>query len=207
MPVATFFTQTTNDKLCVFFLVILLVAQFASLCNSMLATIHIFWALSRDGCFPYSKVWYKLHPKTNVPTNALLLQLVISIILIMPVIIKIYVSIPYIKLTWLIYIEFRVRSLLASYHECCCHFYQCLLRFAIAVSSHLGTWWYAQGSIQLGQVGYSTQHYKLHLGRLLWCYSLYSIRLSCHSRNNELGFCHDLRHHGFLGHLLVCVWP
>ncbi|KAL9543952.1 hypothetical protein PS6_008998 [Mucor atramentarius] len=84
MPVATFFTQTTNDKLCVFFLVILLVAQFASLCNSMLATIHIFWALSRDGCFPYSKVWYKLHPKTNVPTNALLLQLVISIILIMP---------------------------------------------------------------------------------------------------------------------------
>ncbi|KAL9538983.1 hypothetical protein MBANPS3_010541 [Mucor bainieri] len=84
MPIATFFTQTTNDKLCVFFLVIMLVAQFSSLCNSMLATIHIFWALSRDGCFPYSKTWYKLNPKTNVPTNALLLQLVISIILIMP---------------------------------------------------------------------------------------------------------------------------
>ncbi|KAK4514235.1 uncharacterized protein ATC70_001824 [Mucor velutinosus] len=84
MPIATFFTQTTNDKLCVFFLVIMLVAQLSSLCNSMLATVHIFWALSRDGCFPYSKVWYKLNPKTNVPTNALILQLAISIILIMP---------------------------------------------------------------------------------------------------------------------------
>lgn len=85
MPVATFFIQATNTKLCVFFLVIMLIAQFGSLCNSMLATVHVFWALSRDGCFPYSKHLYQLDKKTNVPTRALILQLVLSIILILPV--------------------------------------------------------------------------------------------------------------------------
>ncbi|KAI8975131.1 amino acid/polyamine transporter I [Mycotypha africana] len=86
MPVATFFIQATrNSGLCVFFLVIMLVAQFSSLCNSMLATVHIFWALSRDRCFPYSGVIYQLNEKTRVPVNALILQLVISISLIMPV--------------------------------------------------------------------------------------------------------------------------
>jgi amino acid transporter len=85
MPVATFFIQATNVNLCIFFLVIMLVAQFGSLCNSMLATVHVFWALSRDGCFPYSKYLYQLDKRTNVPIRALILQLVISIILIMPV--------------------------------------------------------------------------------------------------------------------------
>lgn len=85
MPVATFFTQATNAKLCVFFLVIMLLAQFGSLCNSILATVHVLWALSRDGCLPYSKVFYRLDPKTNVPVRALILQLVISIAIIMPV--------------------------------------------------------------------------------------------------------------------------
>ncbi|RCH80449.1 hypothetical protein CU098_001084, partial [Rhizopus stolonifer] len=84
MPVATFFLQATNARLTTFFLAIMVLAQFGSLCNSILATVHIIWALSRDGCLPFSKTFYQLNEKTKVPGRALIFQLIISIAIIMP---------------------------------------------------------------------------------------------------------------------------
>ncbi|KAL0136783.1 amino acid/polyamine transporter I [Mucor lusitanicus] len=69
MPVATFFLRATNSPaITAFFLVILLVAQIGSLCNSILAAGNFMWSLSRDG-----------HP-----INCLLVQLVICILIILP---------------------------------------------------------------------------------------------------------------------------
>ncbi|RCH87084.1 hypothetical protein CU098_007147 [Rhizopus stolonifer] len=82
-PLVTFFLRATNSSLTAFFLIILLVTQFASLCNSILATSHIFWAMARDGCLPFSKYLYKLG-SNDIPTRCLFLQLVISIIIMMP---------------------------------------------------------------------------------------------------------------------------
>lgn len=86
MPLSTFFLRATNSpQLTVFFLVILLVAQLGSLCNSMLATGHFAFALARDGCLPYSKYFSKLSEKNHIPQRALMAQLGISILVILPV--------------------------------------------------------------------------------------------------------------------------
>ncbi|KAG2199321.1 hypothetical protein INT47_012955 [Mucor saturninus] len=85
MPLSTFFVRATNSpQLTAFFLVILLVAQLGSLCNSMLAAGHFAFALARDGCLPYSKYFSKLSEKEHVPQRALIAQLVISILVILP---------------------------------------------------------------------------------------------------------------------------
>ncbi|GAA5813672.1 hypothetical protein MFLAVUS_007158 [Mucor flavus] len=85
MPLSTFFLRATNSpQLTAFFLVILLLAQFGSLCNSMLATGHFAFALARDGCLPFSSYFSKLSENNNVPRRALFAQLVVSILVIMP---------------------------------------------------------------------------------------------------------------------------
>jgi amino acid transporter len=85
MPLSTFFVRATNSPgLSAFFLVILLLAQFGSLCNSVLATGHFAFALARDGCLPFSNKFATLS-ENRTPTTALIAQLVISIIIIMPV--------------------------------------------------------------------------------------------------------------------------
>lgn len=86
MAVSTFFLRATNSpRLTAFFLIILLLAQLGSLCNSMLATGHFAFALARDGCLPYSKYFAKLSEKDHVPQRALIAQLIISILVILPV--------------------------------------------------------------------------------------------------------------------------
>lgn len=85
MPVALFFLRATNKSLTALFLVILLVAQIASLCNSMLAASNLAWALARDGCLPFSKYFYKLQGKERIPARCMLVQMVICFVVIMPV--------------------------------------------------------------------------------------------------------------------------
>lgn len=83
---ATFFLRATNSPaLTAFFLVILLVAQIGSLCNSVLATAHFAWSMSRDGCLPFSKFLYKLRGEDHIAANSLLAQMVICILIILPV--------------------------------------------------------------------------------------------------------------------------
>ncbi|KAI8645218.1 amino acid/polyamine transporter I [Parasitella parasitica] len=85
MPVATFFLRATNSPaVTAFFLVILLVAQIGSLCNSILAAGNFMWSLSRDGVLPYSKFLYKISGDRSIPINCLLVQLVICILVILP---------------------------------------------------------------------------------------------------------------------------
>ncbi|KAI8085654.1 amino acid/polyamine transporter I [Thamnidium elegans] len=85
MPISTFFLRATSSpQLTAFFLFILLLAQFGSLCNTLLATSHLVFALAREGCLPFSSYFSKLSEKNRVPERALLAQLAISILLIMP---------------------------------------------------------------------------------------------------------------------------
>jgi amino acid transporter len=85
-PVATFFLRATNSPaVTAFFLVILLVAQIGSLCNSVLAVAHFTWSMSRDGCLPFSKFLYKLHGENHIAANSLLAQMIICILIILPV--------------------------------------------------------------------------------------------------------------------------
>lgn len=85
MPVATFFLRATNSPgITAFFLVILLVTQIGSLCNSILAAANFMWSLSRDGVLPYSKYLYKISGERSIPINCLLVQLVICILVILP---------------------------------------------------------------------------------------------------------------------------
>ncbi|KAF7728166.1 hypothetical protein EC973_006560 [Apophysomyces ossiformis] len=82
-PVSTFFQRASGTPAAIVFMVILLVTQFGCLCNNTLALGQLFWALSRDGCLPYSTFWYKLDRRA-IPVRALLLEMVICIIVIMP---------------------------------------------------------------------------------------------------------------------------
>ncbi|CAO3673113.1 unnamed protein product [Umbelopsis vinacea] len=85
VPIAQLFQSTTNNpSLAIFFLVILLGAQLGSLFNSILACGHLIWAMARDGCLPYSSFFYKLSGNSHTPVRAIMLQLVICIIIIMP---------------------------------------------------------------------------------------------------------------------------
>ncbi|KAI9266396.1 amino acid/polyamine transporter I [Helicostylum pulchrum] len=85
MPIATFFLRATNSpQVTALFLFILLIVQFGSLCNTILAASHFVFAFARDGCLPFSSYFTKLSEKTRVPERALLAQLIISILLIMP---------------------------------------------------------------------------------------------------------------------------
>lgn len=88
MPVATLFLRSTNQSLTAFFLVILMVTQFGSLCNSMLASAQMIWSMARDECIPFAKFWYKLHGDRKIPLRILILQAVICTIVIMPVTLK-----------------------------------------------------------------------------------------------------------------------
>lgn len=91
MPVATFFLQATNSPaVTAFFLVILLMAQIGSLCNSVLAVAHFTWSMSRDNCLPFSKFLYKLHGDNHIAANSLFAQMVVSILIILPVSVFLY---------------------------------------------------------------------------------------------------------------------
>ncbi|CAO3626112.1 unnamed protein product [Mucor hiemalis] len=85
MPLSTFLMRATSSpQLTAFFLVILLVAQFGSLCNSVLATGHFAFALARDKCLPFSNYLALLSGDNHTPRVALVTQLAISILVIMP---------------------------------------------------------------------------------------------------------------------------
>lgn len=84
MPVATLFLRATNRPLATFFLVILMVTQFGSLCNSIYSTAQLMWAMARDGCIPNYKFWYKLTGKNRIPLRIMILEAVICTVVIMP---------------------------------------------------------------------------------------------------------------------------
>ncbi|KAG2199308.1 hypothetical protein INT47_012942 [Mucor saturninus] len=85
MPVATFFLRATKSPaVTAFFLVILLITQIGSLCNSVLATAHFAWSMSRDGCLPFSGFLYKLRGENHIAANSLFAQMVVCIVIILP---------------------------------------------------------------------------------------------------------------------------
>lgn len=86
VPLTVFFLRATNSpKITAFFIVILLVAQFGSLCNCILASAHFIHALARDKCLPFSEHLSKLSGKNRIPLVAMTTQLIIFVLVIMPV--------------------------------------------------------------------------------------------------------------------------
>lgn len=136
-PVATFFLRaTSNPSVTAFFLVILLVAQIGSLCNSILAAAHIAWAMARDGCLPFSKFLYKLSGDNHIAANCLIVQLVICVLIILPVscLLYIYYQIENLLTRTLV---ICVYHLLASHYEYSCHLGQYILWVTTALSAHM----------------------------------------------------------------------
>lgn len=86
-PVATLFVRATNTSVGAFFMVILIVAEFGCLANTIVALGNLMWAMARDGALPNHKFWYKLEGfgDNKVPIRIYTLQVVICIVLIMPV--------------------------------------------------------------------------------------------------------------------------
>lgn len=85
MPVAIFFLRATNRGWTSFFLVVLLLAQLTSMCNSLVAAAQLMWSMARDGCLPYSKFLYKLDGKERIPMRCMIVQMIICIVVILPV--------------------------------------------------------------------------------------------------------------------------
>ncbi|KAI8068688.1 amino acid/polyamine transporter I [Gongronella butleri] len=85
-PVAEFLMQVThgNVGVSVFLLIIAAVLQFGCMCNCTVGCAQLIWAMARDGMFPMSRWYYRLHWPQKVPVNAVLLQCIITIILILP---------------------------------------------------------------------------------------------------------------------------
>ncbi|KAI9302965.1 amino acid/polyamine transporter I [Cunninghamella echinulata] len=83
-PVSEFLLQVTRSKpATIFFLVYMVISQYGSLANSGVSTSRVIWAMSRDGCLPFSNVLYKLHKDT--PIRAVLLLMLIMVLTILPV--------------------------------------------------------------------------------------------------------------------------
>ncbi|KAJ8661264.1 hypothetical protein O0I10_003013 [Lichtheimia ornata] len=84
-PVATLFLRATNPNVAAFLLSIIAISQFGCLCNVIVATGQLMWAMARDGCIPNHQFWYKLHGKRQIPLRIFILVAVISIILVIPI--------------------------------------------------------------------------------------------------------------------------
>ncbi|KAI7850006.1 amino acid/polyamine transporter I [Circinella umbellata] len=84
-PLSTLFVRATNESLAVFFMVILIVTQFVTLCNVVYAASQMTWSMARDGALlPHAQFWYALHGKHKVPLRIMLMIVGIAIIVIMP---------------------------------------------------------------------------------------------------------------------------
>ncbi|RKK85625.1 putative beta-galactosidase B [Fusarium oxysporum] len=71
MPLAELFRQVTQKTGGAFgLLFILFIALGPCVVSSQLSTGRIFWAFSRDGAIPFSKVWSKVHPSLKIPFNS-----------------------------------------------------------------------------------------------------------------------------------------
>ncbi|KAI1070496.1 hypothetical protein LB507_006713 [Fusarium sp. FIESC RH6] len=71
MPLAELFRQVTQKTGGAFgLLFILFIALGPCVISSQLSTGRVFWAFSRDGAMPFSKVWSKVHSSLKMPFNA-----------------------------------------------------------------------------------------------------------------------------------------
>ncbi|GAB7354307.1 hypothetical protein MBLNU459_g4826t1 [Dothideomycetes sp. NU459] len=71
LPLAELFRQATQTAGGAFALTFMLwIALGPCVISSQLSTGRVFWAFSRDGAMPFSKVWSKVHPSLQIPMNS-----------------------------------------------------------------------------------------------------------------------------------------
>ncbi|KAG7137001.1 Choline transport protein like [Verticillium longisporum] len=71
LPLAELFRQVTQHAGGAFGLTfILFVALGPCVVSSQLSTGRVFWAFSRDGAMPFSRIWAKVHPRLQIPLNS-----------------------------------------------------------------------------------------------------------------------------------------
>ncbi|KAF6835734.1 amino acid permease [Colletotrichum musicola] len=71
LPLAELFRQVTQGAGGAFGLTfILFVALGPCVVSSQLSTGRVFWAFSRDGAMPFSRLWSRVHPKWQIPLNS-----------------------------------------------------------------------------------------------------------------------------------------
>ncbi|KAF2770374.1 putative choline transporter Hnm1 [Teratosphaeria nubilosa] len=71
LPLTELFYQVTSNAGGAFGLTFMLfIALGPCVVGSQLSTGRIFWAFSRDGAMPLSKIWSKIHPTLHIPFNS-----------------------------------------------------------------------------------------------------------------------------------------
>ena len=69
-PMASYLLQVVGPKSGLFLLSLVIVCSYFSGQGCMIVSSRVIYALSRDGAFPGSKIWSKVHPWTRTPVYA-----------------------------------------------------------------------------------------------------------------------------------------
>jgi amino acid permease (GABA permease) len=83
-PAQIFLDALNNPTLAKFLLFIVCGAQFFCGLASVTANSRMSFAFSRDNALPGSRIWSKVNPRTNTPTNSIWLCVAVAIILVLP---------------------------------------------------------------------------------------------------------------------------
>jgi choline transport protein len=71
LPLAELFLQSVTSRSGAFVLTFMVwIAIGPCMVSSQLSTGRVFWAFSRDGGLPFSRVWSQVHPALKIPLNA-----------------------------------------------------------------------------------------------------------------------------------------
>ncbi|MCI9888718.1 amino acid permease [Micrococcales bacterium 31B] len=88
VPADIFLEALGNPTVAKFLLFIVCMAQFFCGMASVTANSRMSYAFSRDNALPGSRIWAKVNPKTNTPTNSIWLCVVCSILLATPALVS-----------------------------------------------------------------------------------------------------------------------
>ena len=84
LPPAQIFIDAAGQNLGTFLLFICVVAQFFCGMASVTANSRMTYAFARDGALPGSRLWKRVNPRTNTPTNSIWLCVTLSTLLVLP---------------------------------------------------------------------------------------------------------------------------
>ena len=82
-PFAAYLIQCMPQKIVLAILSLTIIAGFFMGQGCMIAASRVTFAYARDGCFPLSKYWSHVNPKTKTPVNAVWFNAVIGILLVL----------------------------------------------------------------------------------------------------------------------------
>ncbi|KAF7590538.1 hypothetical protein BBP40_002679 [Aspergillus hancockii] len=80
-PWASYLLQVMPQKTAMAILALTVICGFSMGQGCMVAASRVTYAYARDDCFPLSKIWKKVDPRTHTPVNAVIMNAVIGILM------------------------------------------------------------------------------------------------------------------------------